>query len=53
VDCFVSVLTKNSQAPDGLQSTATYKMTVDSGNEWKITEISGIDSALDGDTAPR
>ncbi|MEN0135992.1 MAG: hypothetical protein AAGC80_12630 [Rhodococcus sp. (in: high G+C Gram-positive bacteria)] len=53
VDCFVSVLTKNSQAPDGLQSTATYKMTVDSGNDWKITEISGIDSALDGDKAPR
>ncbi|WP_370179818.1 hypothetical protein [Rhodococcus wratislaviensis] len=53
VDCFVSVLTKNSQAPDGLQSTATYKMTVDGGNDWKITEISGIDSALDGDKAPR
>ncbi|BAH50052.1 hypothetical protein [Rhodococcus opacus] len=53
VDCFVSVLTKNSQAPDGLQSTATYEMTVDGGNDWKITEISGIDSALDGDKAPR
>ena len=53
VDCFVSVLTKNSQAPDGIQSTATYKMTIDRENEWKITEISGIGTALDGDEAPR
>ncbi|MGY4103756.1 hypothetical protein ACW2Q0_29985 [Nocardia sp. R16R-3T] len=46
VDCFVSVLTKNSQAPDGIQSTATYNLTVDSHNNWLITDIGGIDSAL-------
>ncbi|CCW11336.1 hypothetical protein EBESD8_18740 [Rhodococcus aetherivorans] len=48
VDCFVSVLTKNSQAPDGIQSTATYQLSVDSNNDWGITEIGGIDSALTG-----
>lgn len=46
VDCFVSVLTKNSQAPDGIQSTATYQLTIDSHNNWLITDIGGIDSAL-------
>lgn len=48
VDCFVSVLTKNNQAPDGIQSTATYQLSVDSRNNWGITEIGGIDSALTG-----
>lgn len=52
VDCFVSVLTKNSQAPEGLQSTATYKLAIDS-HDWTITEISGVDSALGADTAPK
>ncbi|WP_245649730.1 hypothetical protein [Nocardia shimofusensis] len=52
VVCFVDVLTKNVQAPDGVQSTATYKLDIDSGRNWAITEISGIDSALGGG-APR
>jgi Mce-associated membrane protein len=52
VVCFVDVLTKNVQAPDGVQSTATYKLDIDSGRNWTITEISGIDSAL-GAGAPR
>ncbi|MFE3056900.1 hypothetical protein [Nocardia sp. NPDC059239] len=46
IDCFVSVLTKNNQAPDGIQSTATYQLTIDSRNNWVITDIGGIDSAL-------
>jgi Mce-associated membrane protein len=48
VDCFINVLTKNSQAPDGIQSTATYKLTLDSRHNWLITDIGGIDSALSG-----
>ncbi|SUE28818.1 Uncharacterised protein [Nocardia farcinica] len=52
VVCFVDVLTKNVQAPDGVQSTATYKLDIDSSRNWAITEISGIDSALGGG-APR
>lgn len=46
VDCFVSVLTKNSQAPDGIQSTATYQLSLDSRTNWTVTEVGGIDSAL-------
>lgn len=46
VDSFVSVFTKTMQAPDGLQSTATYSITIDSNNNWQITDVGGIDSAL-------
>ncbi|MCC3312268.1 hypothetical protein [Nocardia africana] len=46
VDCFVSVLTKNAQAPDGVQSTATYRLTIDKNAGWTITDVGGIDSAL-------
>lgn len=42
VDCFVSVRTTNAQAPEGIQSTATYRLSMDSDNDWAITEISGI-----------
>ncbi|MGW5074222.1 hypothetical protein [Rhodococcus sp. NPDC004095] len=42
VDCFVSVFTSNAQAPEGIQSTATYQLTIDSTQDWKITEISGV-----------
>jgi hypothetical protein len=34
------------QAPDGLQSTATYSITVDSNKDWQITDVGGVDSAL-------
>lgn len=46
VNCFVSVMTKNTQAPDGIQSTATYTVTVDQNNNWVITDVGGVDSAL-------
>jgi Mce-associated membrane protein len=46
VDAFVSVLTKTMQAPDGLQSTATYSVTLDSKSNWQITDVGGIDSVL-------
>ncbi|WP_246350581.1 hypothetical protein [Nocardia barduliensis] len=52
VDCFVRILTKNSQAPEGIQSTATYQLSVDSGNNWTITDIGGIGTPLGGG-APR
>ena len=42
VDAFVSVMTKTVQAPDELQSTATYAVTVDSNNAWKISDVGGI-----------
>lgn len=42
VDCFVSVRTTNAQAPEGIQSTATYRLSMDSDDDWAITEISGV-----------
>ncbi len=42
VDTFVSVLTKTTQAPDSLQSTATYSITVDRNNGWQISDVGGI-----------
>lgn len=46
VDSFVSVLTKTTQAPDGLQSTATYSITMDGNNNWQITDVGGIDAVI-------
>lgn len=50
VDCFVSVRTTNAQAPEGIVSTATYRLGMDRGEDWTITEISGIgaDALPDG-----
>lgn len=46
VDAFVNVLTKTVQAPDGLQSTATYSVTLDSNNNWQITDVGGLDAVM-------
>lgn len=46
VDCFVSVQTKTVQAPDPLQSTATYSLTIDGGKNWKITDVGGIGAVV-------
>ncbi|WP_156890426.1 hypothetical protein [Gordonia shandongensis] len=46
VDCFVNVVTKNTQAPEGVQSTATYSVTIDSDKDWTITDVGGIDAML-------
>lgn len=48
VDAFVSVLTKTVQGPDPLQSTATYSVTIDSNQNWQITDVGGIDAAVKG-----
>ncbi|MBB3752088.1 hypothetical protein FHT44_004600 [Mycolicibacterium sp. BK634] len=46
VDSFVSVQTKTVQAPEALQSTATYSTTIDSNGNWQITDVGGIGSAM-------
>lgn len=46
VDSFVSVQTKTIQAPEALQSTATYSTTIDSNHDWQITDVGGIGSAM-------
>lgn len=48
VDAFVSVLTKTAQGPDPLQSTATYSVTIDADQDWKITDVGGIGAAMGG-----
>ncbi|WP_238159358.1 hypothetical protein [Mycobacterium sp. MFM001] len=47
VNCFVSVLTKTVQAPDPLQSTATYSVTIDSKKNWQITDVGGIGGVVE------
>jgi hypothetical protein len=47
VDAFVSVMTKTVQAAASLQSTATYGITIDSKNAWKITDVGGIAAVVD------
>ena len=42
VDSFVSVMTKTVQAPQDLQSTATYSVTINPGDGWKISDVGGI-----------
>lgn len=46
VVAFVDMLTTNTQRPEGVQSTATYRMTIDGGQDWQITDISELASAL-------
>jgi len=48
VDAFVSVLTKTTQAPQGLQSTATYSMTLGPSDDWRVTDVGGIDAVMRG-----
>lgn len=46
VDCFVSVQTKTIQAPEPLQSTATYSVVVDSNKDWRITDVGGVGAVV-------
>jgi type II secretory pathway pseudopilin PulG len=46
VDTFVGVETKTVQAPDGLQSTATYSVTIDKNHDWQISDVGGIGAVV-------
>ncbi|WP_410874243.1 hypothetical protein [Nocardia sp. A7] len=46
VAAFVDVSTTNAQNPDGLRNTVTYNITVDAGQDWKITDVGSADGAL-------
>jgi hypothetical protein len=46
VDTFVGVETKTMQAPEGLQSTATYGITIDSNHDWQISDVGGIGAVV-------
>ena len=52
VDAFVGITTKNVQTPaDGIETTATYKLTIDKDQDWKITAITSNGTNLDADGA--
>ena len=52
VDAFVGIVTKNVQTPaDGVETTATYKLTVDKDQDWKITQITSNGTNLDASGA--
>lgn len=42
VDAFVGVMTKTVQAAENLQSTATYAITLNSNDNWLISDVGGI-----------
>lgn len=46
LDTFVGVETKTVQAPEGLQSTATYSITIDSSHDWQISDVGGIGAVI-------
>lgn len=48
VDAFVSVQTKTVQAPDPMQSTAAYSVTIDSSKDWQISDVGGIGAMVQG-----
>lgn len=52
VDAFVGIVTKNVQAPAaGVETTATYKLTIDRAQDWKITAITSNGTNLNADGA--
>lgn len=53
VDCFVGVDTRNAQSPEGISSTAVYRLALDSADDWRIVEISGLGVDLEADSAPK
>ncbi|RDH09676.1 hypothetical protein [Tsukamurella pulmonis] len=48
LNVFLNMITKTTQRPEGIPSTATYTLTIDSKQDWKISDVSGMDAALKG-----
>lgn len=46
VNVFLNMITKSTQRPEGIPSTATYTLTIDTKQDWKISDVSGMDAAL-------
>jgi len=52
VDAFVQIVTKNVQtSASGIDTTATYKLTIDKDQGWKITAITSNGTNFDADGA--
>ncbi|MET9325300.1 hypothetical protein [Tsukamurella sp. NPDC003166] len=48
VNVFVNVVTKSTQRPQGIPSVTTYALTIDTKQNWVISDVSSIDGALGG-----
>lgn len=48
VQVFVSMQSKSLQFPDGMNSTASYSVTLDKASGWTITDVGGIGAGLPG-----
>ncbi|MEU0876867.1 hypothetical protein [Nocardia brasiliensis] len=46
VDVFLDVTSSSAQTPDGVRTTVTYRITVDRGSDWQISDVGGMDGAL-------
>ncbi|MFD6159069.1 hypothetical protein ACFWF7_07870 [Nocardia sp. NPDC060256] len=46
VNVFVNVRSTTAQNPAGMQTVATYNVTLDKNADWKISDVGGIDGAL-------
>ncbi|GAB3130349.1 hypothetical protein GCM10027289_14720 [Tsukamurella serpentis] len=48
VNVFLNMITKSTQRPEGIPSTATYTLTIDTKQNWMISDVRGLDAALGG-----
>ncbi|MEU1981081.1 hypothetical protein [Nocardia sp. NPDC019395] len=46
VNAYLTVNSTSVQTPDGAPSTVTYSVTIDRNNNWTITDVGGLQSAL-------
>ncbi|WP_280503027.1 hypothetical protein [Nocardia farcinica] len=46
VSAFVNVTSSSAQNADGTQATVTYTVTLDKNQDWKITDVGGLDGAM-------
>lgn len=46
VNAYLTVDSTSVQNPDGARTTVTYSLTIDSGADWEITEVGGLQNAI-------
>lgn len=48
VNVFLNVITKTTQRPQGIPSVTTYSLTIDTKQNWVISDVSSVDGSLGG-----
>lgn len=48
VNVFVNVITKSTQRPQGIPAVSTYALTIDTKQNWVISDVTGVAGALGG-----